>query len=90
MTQQSFDTRYLFADVTVTIDLDDNGKIVDVHHLGNPDMKVDIPDDLMDRFNEDTYEERMEYVRKYDLEMKQEAKEYDQHIRSMSHMNRYV
>lgn len=90
MTTQSFDTRYLFAPVTVVIDLEKNGKIIDVYHLGYSDMKVEIPDDLMDRFNEDTHEERMEYVRKYDKEQDAKAAEHERHIRSVTAMGRYI
>ena len=60
MTTEQFNTNYLFAKATVTINAE-TGEIIKVVHTGT-DMEIDIPPDNYARFEEDTAETRRAIV----------------------------
>lgn len=78
MSTETFNTNYLFAKATVTIDAE-TGNIIKVVHEGT-NMEIDIPPDNFKRFEEDTAETRRAIV----AECRAEGLEYEKHIQRES------
>ena len=84
MSTETFNTNYLFAKATVTIDAE-TGNIIKVVHTGT-NMEIDIPPDNFKRFEEDTAEIRRAIV----AECRAEGMEYEKHCQRESAYVRLV
>lgn len=80
MRTETFDDTYLFSlPVTVTIDIDRDGEIVETVHKGTNEV-INMPPDLLKRFEEQTAETRRKIV----AECEAEGREYEKHIQRES------
>ena len=85
MATESFNTMYLFAPVTVTIDIEDEGSIVKVCHQ-DTDIEIEIPEDLLHCFEHETAAVRHEIVK----ECEREGREHERHIRQESDRGKFI